>query len=112
MVYAKTSKSLLHAVEFGNTRWIIIISGLPPAEHSRFLIHEASSPPSRCWARNERCGMENLWPQFRGKLICRFVPAATCQAGVGLVSGRFDEDSLLCPCGMAPCRIFCLGCLP
>jgi len=61
----------------------IIISGLPSMERSRFLIHEASSPPSSCWARNEHCGTENLWPQFRGKLISRFVPPATCQAGVG-----------------------------
>ena len=59
-----------------------------------------------------RCGSENLWPQFRGKLISRFVPSATWQAGVGKVSGRFDEDGLLRPCGMAPCQIFCLGCLP
>jgi len=26
------------------------------------------------------------------------------------VSGRFNGDGLLRPCGMAPCRIFCLGC--
>jgi len=38
----------------------IIISGLPPTEHSRFLIHAARGPPSCCWARNERCGMENF----------------------------------------------------
>src|SRR6218665_1713327 len=75
----------------------IIISGLTTTEHSRFLIHETSSPPSHCWARNEHCGKENLWPQFRGKLISGFVPPATCQADVRYmyVSGLFDEDDLL-----------------
>jgi len=49
-------------------------STFPPMEHSRFLLHKASIPPSSCWARNERCGTWNLWPQFRGKLISRLVP--------------------------------------
>jgi len=60
------------------------MSGLPLIERSRFLIHEASGPQRRCWVGNERCGMENLWPQFRGKLISRFVPPPTCQAGVAM----------------------------
>src|SRR6218665_2707701 len=61
---------------------LIIISGLPLMERSRFLIDEASSPPSRCWARNT-CGTENLWPQFRGKLISRFVPQPLAILGWG-----------------------------
>jgi len=39
----------------------VIISGLPPTERSRFPIHEASSPPSPCWAQNERCDTETTF---------------------------------------------------
>src|SRR6218665_386287 len=46
------------------------------------------------------------------KALWRMYSPAARQEGVGLVPGRFDEGDLLRPCGMAPCRMFCLGCLP
>src|SRR6218665_4005763 len=93
---------------------IIIISGLPQTQPSRFHIREASSPPSSCWARNERCGTDpdskkinemngaHLASPIRGELawLCSLAPAGNpiyCPIGHQIWGPLGKQD--LCPNG-------------
>jgi len=61
---------------------VIIISGLPSMERSRFLIHEASGPLSRCLGPKLALWHGELLAAVQRKAHQRVRSPATCQAGV------------------------------